>query len=104
MLDTITPTTVGVKTAGSLIKFPEFGATANVGLSAGSATVQLRAWNNSAYKEVLATFVLPVVGGAKAGDMFDSAVIASQWEMFDWNVQAISGGGTLTCSLSGAGI
>jgi hypothetical protein len=104
MLDTQTQTTTGVKAANSLTKFPEFGATASVGLTAGTATVQLRAWNDSGYKEILATFTLPVASGAKAGDLFDSAVIASQWENFDWNVTAISGGGTLRLTLSGSGI
>lgn len=105
MFDTQTQTTTGVKAANSLSKFPEFGATASVGLSTGTATVALRAWNNSSYKETLATFTLPVAdGGVKNGDMFDSVVIASQWENFDWNVTAISGGGTLTLTLSGTGI
>jgi len=104
MFDTQVVTTTGVKAANSLTKFPEFGATASVLLSAGSATVQLRAWNNTGAKEILATFTLPVPSGAKSGDMFDSAVIAAQWENFDWNVTAISGGGNLTLTLSGSGI
>lgn len=104
LFDTQGVTTTGVKAPAVLSKFPEFGATASVGLTTGSATVTLRAWNNSAYKEVLRTFVLPVPAGAKAGDMFDSEVIASQWENFDWSVSAIAGGGTLTLTLSGSGI
>lgn len=104
LLDTQTQTTTGIKAAATLTKFPEFGATASVGLSSGTATVSLRAWNSSSYKETLATFVLPVPSGVKTGDLFDSAVVASQWENFDWNVSAISGGGTLTLTLSGSGI
>lgn len=102
-LDAQNVLTSGVKPAQSLTKFPEFGATASIGSTGVSATVQFRAWNNSSFKEILATFVLPVPSGSKAGDMFDSAVIASQWENFDWNVVAISGG-TLTLTLSGSGI
>lgn len=104
LFDTQTQTTTGVKAPATLTKFPEFGATASVGLSAGTATIQLRAWNSSTYKEVLATFTLPVASGAKSGDLFDSAVIASQWENWDWNITAISGGGTATLTLSGSGI
>lgn len=104
LFDTQSVTATGVKTPATLSKFPEFGATASVGITTGSATVQLRAWNNSSYKEVLRTFVLPVASGAKAGDLFDSEVIAAQWENFDWNVTAIAGGGTLTLTLSGTGV
>ncbi len=104
LFDTQGVTTTGVKPAATLTKFPEFGATASVGITTGSATVQLRAWNNSSYKEILRTFVLPVASGAKAGDLFDSEVVAAQWENFDWNVTAIAGGGTLTLTLSGSGI
>lgn len=104
MLDSQTVTTTGVKAAATLTKMPEFGSTASVGITAGTCTVNLRAWNSSSYKEILASFVLPVASGSKAGDLFDSAVIASSWENFDWNVTAISGGGTLTLTLSGTGI
>lgn len=104
MLDSQTVTTTGVKAPAMLTKFPEFGATASVGLTSGTATVQLRAWNSSSYKEILRTFTLPVASGAKAGDLFDSEVVAAQWENFDWNVSAMSGGGTLTLTLSGSGI
>jgi hypothetical protein len=104
LFDTQDVTTTGVKAAATLTKFPEFGATASVGISTGSATVTLRAWNHTSYKEVLRTFTLPVASGAKTGDLFDSEVIASQWEFFDWNVTAISGGGTLKLTLSGSGI
>lgn len=104
LFDTQGVTTTGVKAPAALSKFPEFGATASVGITTGSATVQLRAWNNSSYKEILRTFVLPVASGAKAGDLFDSEVVAAQWENWDWNVTAIAGGGTLTLTLSGSGI
>jgi len=106
MFDTQTQTTTGVKAAATLTKFPEFGATASVGVAGGTptATVQLRAWNNSGFKEILATFVLPVGSGPKTGDLFDSAVIASQWENFDWNVTALGAGATVTLTLSGSGI
>lgn len=106
MFDTQSATTTGVKVAATLTKFPEFGATASVGVSGGTATatVQLRAWNDAGMKEVLATFTLPVSSGAKAGDLYDSAVIASQWENFDWNVSALGAGATLTLTLSGSGI
>lgn len=104
LFDTQGVTTTGVKAPATLSKFPEFGATASVGITTGSATVQLRAWNNSSYKEILRTFVLPVASGAKAGDLFDSEVVAAQWENWDWNVTAIAGGGTLTLTLSGSGI
>ena len=97
-------TTTGVKTPATLTKFPEFGATASVGLTTGTATVKLMAWNNAGYQETLCTFTLPVSAGLKSGDMFDSAVIASQWENWAWNVTAISGGGGLTLTLSGSGI
>lgn len=104
LFDTQDVTTTGVKAPATLSKFPEFGATASVGLTAGSATVTLRAWNNSAYKEILRTFILPVPSGVKSGDLFDSEVIASQWENWDWSVSAITGGGTLKLTLSGSGI
>lgn len=104
LFDTQGVSTTGVKVPVTLTKFPEFGATASVGITTGSATVQLRAWNSSSYKEILRTFVLPVPSGAKAGDLFDSEVVAAQWENFDWNVTAIAGGGTLTLTLSGSGI
>lgn len=106
MFDTQTQTTTGVKAANSLSKFPEFGATAEVGVASGTPTltVQLRAWNNSSFKEILATFVLPVTSGSKTGDLFDSAVISAQWENFDWNITAIGAGATATLTLSGSGI
>lgn len=98
-------TTTGVKAPNSLTKWPEFGGTAQVAVSAGgSATMQLRAWNISGAKEVLAQIVLPVPSGAKVGDLYDSVVVASQWENWDWNVTALSAGATLTLTLSGSGI
>lgn len=106
MFDTKTVTTVGVKTPFTLTKFPEFGATASVVVSGGTptATVSLRAWNDTSAKEILATFTLPVASGSKSGDLFDSAVIAAQWESFDWNVTAIGSGASLILTLSGSGI
>lgn len=106
MFDTQDVTTSGVKNPATLTKFPEFGGTASVAVAGGTATatVQLRAWNDPDAKEILVTFVLPVTGGAKAGDLFDSAVIAAQWEDFDWNVTALGAGATLTLTLSGSGI
>ena len=105
LTDVVTTTTSGAKAPASLTKFPEFGATASVALSAGSAVVQLRAWNITGFKEVLGTFTLPVPAGSpKATDMFDSLPVFSTWDQFDWNVTAISGGGTLTMKLVGLGI
>lgn len=106
MFDTQSVTTTGVKAPATLTKFPEFGGTASVLVAGGTATatVSLRAWNNTGAKEILATFTLPVASGSKTGDLFDSAVIAAQWENFDWNVTALGAGATLTLTLSGSGI
>lgn len=106
MFDTQSQTTTGVKAANSLTKFPEFGATASVGVAGGTPTltVSLRGWNNNAFKEILATFTLPVSSGTKTGDLFDSAVIAAQWENWDWSITAIGAGATATLTLSGSGI
>ena len=79
MFDTQVVTTTGVKAANSLTKFPEFGATASVLLSAGSATVQLRAWNNTGAKEILATFTLPVPSGAKVDGTPDTGANRVNW-------------------------
>lgn len=106
LFDTQTQTTTGVKPPNSLTKWPEFGGTAQVAVSGGAATatVQLRAWNISGAKEILATFVLPVASGTKQGDLFDSVVVAAQWENWDWNVLAIGAGASLALTLSGSGI
>lgn len=107
LIDTQTSiSTTGVKPPATLTKWPEGGATAQVGISGTSptCTVQLRAWNNSAFKEILATFVLPVVGGAKNGDLFDSLPVFSIWENWDWNVTAIGGTPNLTLTLVGVGV
>jgi hypothetical protein len=106
LFDTQQVTTTGVKAPATLTKFPEFGATASVLVAGGTATatVALRAWNISGAKEVLATFVLPVASGTKTGDLFDSLVVAAQWENWDWNVLALGSGATLTLALSGAGV
>jgi hypothetical protein len=104
--DNQTVTTTGVKAPNSLTKWPEFGGTAQVAVSGGTATatVELRAWNISGAKETLAQFVLPVASGAKAGNLFDSVVVASQWENWDWNVLALGAGASLQLTLSGSGI
>jgi hypothetical protein len=103
--DTQTVNTSGVKPPATLGKFPEFGGTASVSVTAGgTATVALRAWNISGAKETLATFVLPVASGTKQGDLFDTVVIAAQYEAFDWNVLALAGGASVTLALSGSGI
>ena len=98
-------TTTGVKAPATLSKFPEFGATIGVEINAGSCTVQFRAKRASAdtNPEVLATFVLPVVGGPKNGDLFDSLPIFSIWDTFDWNVTAISGA-TARLTVTGVGV
>jgi hypothetical protein len=105
-LDTQVVTTTGQKDPATLSKWPEFGGTASVKVSGGTptATVQLRAWNISGAVEILAQFVLPVPSGAKTGDLFDSVVVASQWEDFDWNVISLGAGASLTLALSGSGI
>lgn len=105
LFDSQTTTTAGVKAPASLAKWPEGGATGQVLLSAGAATVQLRAWvAGTAAKEVLATFVLPVADGEKLGDLYDSQPVYSMWDNWDWNVVSISGGGTLTLALVGVGV
>lgn len=97
-------TTTGVADPTTLTKWPEFGATVTAHLTTGTATVQLRAWTNGNAKEVLATFVLPVPAGSKAGDMFDSLPVFATYDDFDYNVTAISGGGTLTMTVTGVGV
>jgi hypothetical protein len=97
--DTQTVTTTGVKNPATLTKWPEGGATASVGLTAGTATVELRTWVNSSDKEVLATFML---GGAEP--MFGTLAVFSIWADWEWNVTAISGGGTLRLDLTGIGL
>jgi hypothetical protein len=105
-------TTTGVKDPStgspSLTKFPEGGATFSVEVTAGTgvaATVQLRAWNaGMTNKEILATFVLPVSGGSKNTDTFDSMPIFSMWDAFDWNVVSLSGSATPTLRLSCVGV
>jgi hypothetical protein len=103
--DTQTVNSTGAKPPASLGKFPEFGGTASALVSTGgTATVALRAWNIAGAKEVLATFVLPVASGSKAGDLFDTVVVAAQYEQFDWNVLQLSNGASLTLAFSGSGI
>lgn len=106
MLDTQVVTTTGVKPPAQLAKMPEFGCTAQVMVAGGgaTATVALRAWNIDGAKETLATFVLPVASGTKQGDLYDTVVIAAQYEKFDWNVLALAAGASLTLALSGSGI
>lgn len=111
LFDTQSVGTTGTKPAATLTKWPEFGATAQVLVAGGTptATVQLRAWNVSGAKEILKTFVLPVPAGtydadAKTGDLFDTLVVAAQYELFDWNVTALGSGATLTLTLSGSGL
>lgn len=105
LTDTQTTTTAGTKAPATLTKWPEGGATAQVSLSTGTATVQLRAWvNGTTSKEILATFTLPVASGSKTGDLYDSLPVFTIWNNWDWNVVAISGGGTLTLGLVGVGV
>lgn len=110
LTDTQTQTTTGVKDPATLTKWPEYGATATVNMEAGgtqTATVQLRAWNyttGTPVKEVLATFVLPVVGGLKNGDLYDSLPVYSTWDDWDWNVVSLGAGGTVRLSLTGVGV
>lgn len=111
MFDTQVASTTGIKPAATLTKFPEFGGTASIVVSGGdaAATVQLRAWNTASAKEILKTFVLPVPAGtyeadAKTGDLFDSQVIAAQYENFDWNVMLLGAGASVTLTLSGTGL
>lgn len=106
LTDTQTVTTTGVKAPATLTKFPEYGATVGVELTGGgSCTVQFRAWANGSEsnKEILATFVLPVVGGVKNGDTFDHLPIFSTWDNWDWNVTAIATG-TARLSVVGVGV
>lgn len=109
LTDTQDITTTGVKNPATMVKFPEFGATFTAALQAGgtqTATVQLRAWNTStsSQPEILATFVLPVSGGAKNGDLFDSIPVFSTWDDWDWNVTALGAGATLRLSAVGVGV
>lgn len=108
LTDTRAETATGVYNPQTLTKFPEFGGTFGVEVSGGTptATVQLRAWKNAAdaNKEILATFVLPVVGGAKDGDLFDSLPVFSTWDDFDWNVTALGAGATVRMSAVGVGV
>jgi hypothetical protein len=108
LTDTQTTTTTGTKTPATMTKFPEFGATFTADLSGGTsptATVQIRAWNVSmTTKEILGTIVLPVSGGLKNGDAFDSLPVFSTWDNWDWNVVAITGSGTLRLSAVGVGV
>lgn len=109
LTDTQDVTTTGAKNPATLTKFPEYGATFSAALQAGgtqTATVQLRAWNNnmSAQPEVLATFVLPVSGGLKNGDLFDSQPVYATYDDWDWNVIALGAGATLRLSCVGVGV
>lgn len=111
MFDTQAVTTAGIKPMATLTKMPEFGGTASILVAGGAATatVQFRAWNIAPAKEILKTFVLPVptgtyAGDAKTGDLFDSLVVAAQYENCDWNVTALGAGATLTLTFSGTGL
>jgi len=110
LTDTKTASATGVNDPATLTKWPEYGGTATVSMDAGgtqTATVQLRAWNTNAgtpQKEILATFVLPVSGGPKNGDLFDSLPIFSCWDDFDWNVTALGAGATVRMSFVGVGV
>jgi hypothetical protein len=110
LTDTQTQTTTGAKDPATLTKWPEYGGTATVAMEAGgtqTCTVQLRAWNTSigsGQKEVLATFVLPVVGGPKNGDLFDSLPIFSTWDDWDWNITALGASATVRLSFVGVGV
>lgn len=111
MFDTQAVTTAGIKPMATLTKMPEFGGTASILVAGGAATatVQFRAWNITSAKEILKTFVLPVPAGtyeadAKTGDLFDSQVIAAQYENFDWNVMLLGAGASVTLTLSGTGL
>lgn len=101
--ETISITTTGVKTPATVVQFPLGGAT--VSLHAPAATegspveVQVRAWNISAAKEVLATIRLPVPDGMKAGDLFDSVPVFSIWKNWDLNVLSVNG--TVTAAIEG---
>ena len=108
LTDTQTVSATGAVNPATMTKFPEGGATFSAIMEAGgtqTATVQLRAWNTSmAVKEVLWTAVLPVVGGSKNGDLFDSLPVFSVWDDWDWNVTALGAGATLRLSAVGVGV
>ena len=105
LTDTQTTGSTGVKNPATLGKWPEGGATAQVSVNTGTATVELRAWvNGVSTPEILATFVLPVPSGDKSGDLYDSLPVFSIWDDWDWNVIAVAGGATITLGLVGVGV
>lgn len=105
--DTQTATSTGIKNPATLSKWPEGGATASVGVAGGTPTavIELWVWNNSAMKERIASFTLPVpVGEDKAGDLYDSLPVSSIWEDWEWNIVELGSGATATLTLVGLGI
>lgn len=96
-------TATGTYNPASITKAPEGGFTATFGITAGSCTVRLRAWNNATYKETLATVTLPVPSGSKAGDLFDTVPVNYTYDDIDIVVDAIATG-TLTVNVVGVGV
>lgn len=104
LTDSQTTTSAGIKNPATLTKWPEGGANVTVGVTTGTAVVELWAWISSSYKEKLASFTLPVPAGQdKAGDLYDSLPVESIWTDWEWNVVSLSGGGTLSLVLVGLG-
>jgi hypothetical protein len=104
LYDTSTANAAGVF-APVLTKWPEGGASSQVRLTQGAAVVSLRVSIIPGVKERLVTFTLPVPAGQEgAGNMHDSVAVNSHWRTFDWEVQSITGGGTLTMAVAGVGV
>jgi hypothetical protein len=99
LTDSQTQTAVGEYAPATMVKFPEFGATFSVGLTAGTATIELRAWVNPSYKQVLATFNLDVEAEASG-----AVPVSSVWTDWDWNVTSVTGSPTISLDAIGRGV
>lgn len=98
-------TAAGQVSPATLTKWPEGGATAQVQLSAGTAVVRLRGSVITNQYEDIATFTLPVpVGEENEGALTDWELIPATFDKFVWNVDSISGGGSLTLAVVGVGV
>ena len=104
-LDSLVVNAVGTHQPATILKWPEGGAAVQVSLSAGTATVKLKQWNEPTRKVDVLLFTLPIPAGQpNAGAMTDLVQVANSAADFEWEVLTLTGGGQLRLSVNGPGL
>lgn len=78
---------------------PELGGSVQFSLSTGTCEVELRVWNMVGKPEVVGTVSLPMA----SGQMYRTVPFTYTFGGWDYNIKALTGGGTLTATMVGVG-